>query len=192
MKNMAFTSKQLITSNNDLIHYLKKIPKAFQLINKGKFIINFDKLHQISPVSIPRKKMAIILNSLHSDNIGNDGNDGNDNIGHWILLLFNLKKKECLLVANLAYIYENRLDIKQVIDTYCTSHKFLLKHFNLKTQNVLAKGCGFQIIFYLSFYAFNNLSKFELLKKRLKTYSLIEREKYILRRAYKLCKYGAF
>ena len=72
--------------------------------------------------------------------INNKSNDGNDNIGHWILLLFNLKKKECLLVENLAYIYENRLDIKQVIDTYCTSHKFLLKHFNLKTQNVLAKG----------------------------------------------------
>ena len=187
---MAFTSKLLITSNNDLINYIKKIPKAFRLINKGKFIINFDKLHHILPSTVPGKKMAVILNSLHSDNNNNVGN--NNNIGHWILLLFNLKKKECLLIENLAYIYKNRLDIKQVIDTYCASHNFLLKDFNLKTQNFNAKSCGFQIVFYLSFYAFNNLSKFELLKRRLKPYSLIEREKYILRRAYKLCKYGAF
>ena len=109
---MAFTSKQLITSNNDLINYLKKIPKAFRLINKGKFIINFDKLHYISPKDISGKKMAIIVNSLHSENINNnDSNDNVNSVGHWILLLFNLQKKECLLIENLDYLYKNRMDI---------------------------------------------------------------------------------
>jgi len=192
-KNMAFTSKQLITSNNDLINYLKKIPKAFRLINKGKFIINFDKLHYISPKDISGKKMAIIVNSLHSENINNnDSNDNVNSVGHWILLLFNLQKKECLLIENLDYLYKNRMDIKQSIDMYCTSHNFLLKDFGLKSQNFSAKSCGFQIIYYLWFFAYNGLTKFELLKRRLKDYSLIEREKYILRRSYKLCKYGAF
>lgn len=187
---MAFSSKQLITSNSDLIKYLKKIPKAFRLINRGKFIINFNNLHHISPKDIPGKKMAVIMNSLHSEN-NNNNNNNVGSVGHWILLLFNLKKRECLLIENLDYIYKNRLDIKQAIDMYCTSHNFSLKDYNLKSQNSLAKSCGFQIIFYLWFFACNGLTKFELLKRRLKHYSLIEREKYIIRRAYKLCKYGA-
>ena len=188
---MAFTSKQLITSNNDLIKYLKKTPKAYQLINKGKFIINYDKLQHISPERFSGKKMAIILNSLHSNNVENVDNVGcAGSVGHWILLLFNIRKKECLLIENLAYVYKNCMNIKQAIDTFCTSHNFSLIDYNLKSQGNKAKSCGFQVIFYLTFFDYNDIPKLKLLKQRLKTYSLVEREKYILRRAHDLCKYG--
>ena len=127
---MAFTSKQLITSNNDLIKYLKKTPKAYQLINKGKFIINYDKLQHISPERFSGKKMAIILNSLHSNNVENVDNVGcAGSVGHWILLLFNIRKKECLLIENLAYVYKNCMNIKlHQFPSPPGTRSFILRH----------------------------------------------------------------
>ena len=53
---MPFTSKELITTDKDLIRYLKKIPKAMKFINNGDFIIPYDKLLSLKHDIFSKKK----------------------------------------------------------------------------------------------------------------------------------------
>ena len=53
---MPFTSKELITTDKDLIRYLKKIPKAMKFINNGDFIIPYDKLLSLKHDNFSKKK----------------------------------------------------------------------------------------------------------------------------------------
>ena len=53
---MSFTSKELITTDKDLIRYLKKIPKTMKFINNGIFIIPYDKLLSLKHDIFSKKK----------------------------------------------------------------------------------------------------------------------------------------
>ena len=130
--------------------------------------------------------MAIILNSTHSQEMY-------QTTGHWFLLALDLrrsKNKQCLLVDSLASMYRDKKDIKDTIDTFCSTHNLSLSHFGLVTQSKQNVSCGYFSIFYLRLFTIRNIPHFIKLKQLLKSYSLLEREKYILSRAYKLCKFG--
>ena len=53
---MSFTSKELITTDKDLMRYFKKIPKALKFINNGAFIIPYDKLLTLKHNIFQKKK----------------------------------------------------------------------------------------------------------------------------------------
>ena len=53
---MSFTSKELITTDKDLIRYLKKIPITMKFINNGIFIIPYDKLLSLKHDIFSKKK----------------------------------------------------------------------------------------------------------------------------------------
>ena len=183
---MPFTSKELITTDKDLIRYLKKIPKAMKFINNGDFIIPYDKLLSLKhDIFSKKQKIAIVLNSAHSQEIF-------QTTGHWFLLALDLRSnnRQCLLIDSLANVYRNNKDIKNSIDTFCSTHRLSLSHFNLVTQSRKNLSCGFFLIFNLKLFTIHNITYFFKLKQLLANYSLLEREKYILRRAYKLCKFG--
>ena len=184
---MPFTSKELITTDKDLLKYLKKIPKALKFIKNGTLIIPYDKLLTLKhDIFLHKRKMAIILNSAHSQEMY-------QTTGHWLLLALDLRNsrdRQCLLLDSLASVYKDKKDIKNTIDTFCNTHHLSLSHFNLVTQSKKNLCCGFFLIFNLKFFTIHNIPHFVKLKQLLKNYSLLEREKYILRRAYKLCKFG--
>ena len=183
---MSFTSKELITTDKDLIRYLKKIPKAMKFIGNGALIIPYDKLLTLKHnIFSKKKKMAIVLNSSHSQEIY-------QTTGHWLLLALDLRdqSRHCLLIDSLASVYKDKKDIKNTIDTFCSTHHLSLSHFNLVTQSRKNLGCGYFLIFNLRFFTVHNIPHFVKLKRLLKNYSLLEREKYILERSYKLCKFG--
>ena len=183
---MSFTSKELITTDKDLIKYLKRIPKALKFINNGALIIPYDKLLTLKHnIFSNRKKMAIVLNSAHSQEIY-------QTTGHWFLLALDLRShdKRCLLVDSLASVYRDKKEIKDTIDTFCSTHHLFLSHFNLVTQSRKNLSCGFFLIYFLRLFTIRNIPHFAKLKQLLKNYSLLESERYILKRAYKLCKFG--
>ena len=74
-----FTSDILVTSDLDLTRYLRKYSKAYNLIEKGKFIVNYDKLLSLSTMYKKKRKYAIVVNTLHSSQKGMTG--------HWSVLL---------------------------------------------------------------------------------------------------------
>ena len=143
---MPFTSKQLITTDKDLEKYMKKIPKTWEFTNKGTFIIPYDNLLTLKhDFFLKKKKIAIVLNSIHSQEI--------QTTGHWILLALDLRSndRKCLLVDSLANVYKKKKDLKNVIDTFCDTHHLSLTFFNLKCQNSQSLSCGFFLIFFLFF-----------------------------------------
>ena len=67
---MSFSSRELITTDKDLMKYLKKIPKALKFINNGALILPYDKILTLKDnIFFNKRKMAIVLNSTHSQEI---------------------------------------------------------------------------------------------------------------------------
>ena len=56
-----FTSDILVTSDLDLSRYLGKYSKAYNLIEKGKFIVNYDKLLSLSTMYKKKGSMQLLL-----------------------------------------------------------------------------------------------------------------------------------
>ena len=183
---MSFSSRELITTDKDLMKYLKKIPKALKFINNGALILPYDKILTLKDnIFLNKRKMAIVLNSTHSQEIY-------QTTGHWFLLALDLRSrnKQCLLVDSLASMYRDNKDIKDTIDTFCSTHRLSLSHFDLTQQSRKSRCCGFFLIFYLRLFTVHNIPHFFKIKQLLKDYCLLEREKYVLNRSYKLCKFG--
>ena len=61
-----FTSRLLLTSNADLLSYLKQHPRLYNLIANGEYIMNYDKLDSLENNFVNTGKYAIIINTLHS------------------------------------------------------------------------------------------------------------------------------
>ena len=172
-----FSTKALITSDQDLKEYIKTLPKSFALIDNGMSIFPYTKLNLLPPEKI-KPKMAIILNTLKTNELKNQ-------IGHWTILL--KFKKIVIFVDSLAQKLENS-DLYIEIQNFCSQNKCKLFTCSLKTQTKSANTCGFAVIFFLNFFANNSLTKTVHLLKTLSSHSLPARENYILSKTYKLFK----
>ena len=165
--------------------YSKRIPKALKSINNGALILPYDKLLTLKHnIFLNKRKMVIVLNSTHSQEIY-------QTTGHWFLLALDLRSrnKQCLLVDSLASMCRDK-DIKDTMDTFCSTHHLSLSHFNSVTQSWKNVCCGSFLVFYSRLFTVHNIAHFFKLKQLLKDYSLLEREKYVLIHTYKLCKFG--
>ena len=179
-----FTSDVLITSDSDLIHYLSKFKKAYNAIGKGRFVVNYDKLPQLSRVCKKQKSLAVIINTMHSS----ETNTGK--VGHWTVLLIERipgKTGRCIFVDGLLSNYRSNQDLKKDIDNFCKYNDLYLDVWNVKTQRINSNYCGFEIVYFVWYFAHHGLKGVYKLKTLLKKYRLFGIENYILKRAYKLC-----
>ena len=172
-----YTSKTLITSDEDLRNYIKKLPNSLELIDNGMSIYPYNKLKLFPPQKV-KPKMAIILNTLKTKELENK-------TGHWVILLkFG---KVVLFIDSLAQKLENS-SLYIEIQKFCDRIKCKLLTCGLKTQTKNANTCGFAVLFFLNFFANNSLTKTVHLIKTLSSHSLSARENFILYKTYKLFK----
>ena len=178
-----FTSDILVTSDLDLTRYLRKYSKAYNLIEKGKFIVNYDKLLSLSTMYKKKRKYAIVVNTLHSSQKGMTG--------HWSVLLVEKVSTsgKCVYIDSLVSSYKSNSGLRNVINKFCNMNELYLDVWNVKTQRLNSNYCGFEIIFFVWYFTQYGLKGIYKLKAMLKKYSLTEIENYILKRAYKLCVY---
>lgn len=178
-----FTSDLLLTSNTDLLFYLKKHRYLYKLVGNGNNIINYDKLNKISYNFSSNGRHAIVINTLHST-------APPETIGHWAVLLVQISKsgRYCMLVDSLANSFKQNNPLSHKITQFCNVHKLDLHLWKARTQKKNSSNCGFQIIFFLHHFSKNGLKGMHRLQLMLQQYSLFTREYYILKRAYKLCK----
>ena len=170
-----FSSKLLITSDNDLKYYLKKHKKTYRLIQNGDLILSLD---QLSSVSKPKGKTGVIINTLHGNNTG-----------HWVLLAID-QRKRCLFVDSLASTFHTNKDLQNEVISFCDKHNLNLIVWNVQSQSEESQSCGFQIMFFLHFFSKYGLAKLLNLRKLLKHFSVKQAEQYILQRAYILCTWN--
>ena len=182
-----FTSDILVTSDLDLARYLRKYPKAYNLIEKGKFIINYNKLLLLSTICKKKTKYAIVINTLHSS----ESQKGIT--GHWTVLLVERMSKfgsgKCIFIDSLLSSYKSNSSLRSIINRFCNMNELYLNVWNVKTQRLNSNYCGFGIIYFVWYFTKYGLKGIYKLKAMLKKYSLTEIENYILKRAYKLCIY---
>ena len=178
-----YTSDLLLTSNADLLFYLKQHHYLYKLIENGKNIINYDQLDTIPQSFSKSGKYAFIINTLHSTSPP-------ETIGHWIVLLFEISKnnRNCMLVDSLANSFKQNNPLSLKVAQFCNVHKFNLHLWKARTQKKNSSNCGFQIVFFLHHFSRNGLRGMYRLQSMLQQYSLFTREYYILKRAYNLCK----
>lgn len=178
-----FTSDLLLTSNTDLLFYLKKHNYLYKLTENGKNIINYDKLDTTSTNFSKNGKYAIIINTLHSTTPP-------ETVGHWAVLLLEISKnsRDCMLVDSLANSFKQNNPLSHKITQFCNVHKLNLHLWKTRTQKKNSTNCGFQIVFFLHRFSKYGLKGIYRLQKMLHQYSLFTREYYILKQAYKLCK----
>lgn len=171
-----FTSKKLITSDEDLKTYIKKHPKNYKYIEDGMSIFPYCKL-KFFPSQKIKTKMAIILNTLNEEELKTQ-------TGHWtILLKFG---KTIIFIDPLTQTIKNTY-FYQEIKNFCKQNKCNLYVGNIKTQSKNSNCCGFFVIFFLNYFANNSLSKFMQMLKVLSSHSLSVRENFVLSKVYKLC-----
>lgn len=177
--NRLFSSKALITSDEDLKFYLRRMPNNCNtLVNKGQYILHFDRLNTIPMQDIKNKKIAIILNTNHSKESPNT-------TGHWVTILIN-KERKCLFIDSLKKGSLNSKIIESV-KIFCNIHNLHFTNWKIRTQRQQSQACGFIILFFINCFAKYNMFGFTNLKKLFTHYSINERERYILKKAYKLC-----
>ena len=178
-----FTSNLLLTSNTDLLFYLKQHPYLYKLIGSGKNIIHYNNLNTISNNFSKNGKYAIVINTLHSTT-------PSETTGHWAVLLLEISRysRDCMLVDSLANSFKQNDAISHKVTEFCSVHKLKLHLWKAKTQKKNSSNCGFQILFFLHHFSRNGLKGMYRLQVMLQQYSLFTREYYILKRAYNLCK----
>ena len=175
---VKFNSKKLITTDLEIEKYIKEKPTSYKIINKGTFIISYDNLKKIK-LTYYKNKAAIIINSLSSKNLESG------EIGHWTLIL--IEHKTACFIDSLNIVYNTDLLFQRAIQSFCQKYGLKLYLWNLKTQNNKSNACGFQILYFIHFFAQKNIMQLHKLRNRLKNFSLLEKEKYILKHAYKSC-----
>ena len=177
-----FSSRKFITSNKDLQHYTRHLPKSYYLLDKGNNIKHYDDLMSINPNSIKNKRLAIIINTLSHKPTKN-----RSNIGHWILLVKE-KNGHCLLFDSLGTTYDTQKKIKNSINQFCFINHLRLVIWRLKTQMPSSQCCGFAVIYFLHIFSKYGIKKMLFLKKELSSFSVYQREHFILTKTYSLCK----
>ena len=177
-----FSSTKYITSNKDLQRYTRHLPKSYSLLNKGNNIKHYDDLMSIDPNIIKNKRMAIIINTLSQKPSKN-----RSNIGHWLLLVKE-KNENCLLFDSLGNTYDSRKRIRNSINQFCSVNHLRLIVWRLKTQTPNSKCCGFAVIYFLHIFSKYGIKKLLFLKKELTSFSVYQREHFILMKTYSLCK----
>ena len=178
-----FASQLLLTSDSDLLFYLKKHQALYNLINNGEHIISYDKLGAIKTNFFNTGKYAIILNTLHSVS-------SPQATGHWTILLLEITKqsRDCMYIDSLVNSYKNHKNLADIVDWFCVKYKLKLHLWKTRSQRKNTSNCGFQIIFYLSYFFRHGLKGMYKLQSMLQQYNLPTVEYYILKKAYKLCK----
>lgn len=178
-----FTSKLLLTSNADLLSYLKQHPQLYNLIANGKYIFNYDKLNTLDNNFVNNGKYAIIINTLHSSTPP-------EITGHWVVLLveINPHNRNCMFVDSLASNYRQHQDLASKVDLFCNIHKLNLHLWKTRTQKNNSSNCGFQIVFFLFHFNKHGTKGMYRLQSMLQQYSLTTKEYYILKKAYNICK----
>ena len=169
----SFNKKLYITSDTDLFDYIKSMSQTHsELINNGKNIISYESLAtiRIEKGKKKKKKTAIILNS-------NQQND--NNIGHWCIILID--SSCCLFIDSLNHIFQHNPLICKNIKNFCLNNQLKLINWNLQTQQKQTNICGFQVIFYLNYFKNNSIDCFTKLRKLLATFSIKNRELFILK-----------
>ena len=177
-----FTSKLLLTSNTDLLFYLKKHQHLYKLIKNGKYILNYDKLDTLQKHFSKNGKYAIIINTLHSSSPP-------DTTGHWanLLLEINHHSRICMFVDSLANGFKQHKDLASKLSSFCEVHKLDLHLWKTRTQKSKSSNCGFQIVFFLFHFCKHGIKGMYSLQSMLQQYSLHTKEYYVLKRAYKIC-----
>ena len=178
-----FTSHLLLTSNSDLLFYLKKHVSLSKLVDNGNHIVSYDKLKTLHTNFLNIGKYAIILNTLHSSTSSKE-------TGHWTVLLLEVtsQNKNCIYIDSLANSYKNQKPLADMINWFCAKYKLKLHLWNTRTQRKNTTNCGFQILFYLSHFYKHGLRGMYKLQTMLQQYDLATKEYYILKKAYQLCK----
>ena len=178
-----FTSRLLLTSNADLLSYLKQHPRLYNLIANGEYIMNYDKLDSLENNFVNTGKYAIIINTLHSSTPP-------EITGHWVVLLIEITQQNryCMFVDSLANNYKQHKDLATKINLFCNIHKLNLHLWKARTQKNNSSNCGFQIVFFLFHFNKHGIKGMYRLQSMLQQYSLTTREYYILKRAHKICK----
>ena len=179
-----FTSDALITSDSDLTRYLSKSKPAYNAIGKGKFIVNYDNLLHLSNECKKKKRLAIIINCI-SNSYTSKGK-----IGHWTVLLIekiNGNTGRSMFIDSLLSSYRSNKELKSTIDKFCKYNNLYLDVWNVRTQRINSNYCGFEIVYFVWYFALHGLKGIYKIKTMLKKYSLTEIENYILKKAYKLC-----
>ena len=177
-----FTSKLLLTSNTDLLFYLKQKPQLYKLIGDGKYIISYNKLNTLQNNFSNTGKYSIIVNTLHSSSPP-------ETEGHWSVLLLEINKNNriCMFVDSLASNLTKNEDLAKNITLFCGVHKLDLHLWKTRTQKNRSNNCGFQIIFFLYYFYKHGIKGMYRLQSMLQQYSLPTKEYYVLKRAYKIC-----
>ena len=111
-------------------------------------------------------------------------------IGHWTVLLIERitgKTGRCIFFDGLLSTYRSNEDFKKKIDDFCKYNDLYLDIWNVKTQRLNSNYCGFEIVYFVWYFANHGLKGVYKLKTLLKKYNLFAIENYILKKAYKLC-----
>ena len=179
-----FTSRLLLTSDSDLLFYLEKHPSLYKLIGNGDHIVSYDKLEMIQTNFLNTGKYAVIINTLHSASAP-------EITGHWTVLLLEVtpQNRNCMYIDSLVNNYKNNTHLVNVINQFCVKYKLKLHLWNMRTQRKNTSNCGFQIIFYLYYFYKHGLKGMYKLQTMLQQYDLPTKEYYVLKKAYKLCKF---
>lgn len=172
-----YTSKKLVTSDEDLKTYIKKHPRNYELIDNGMSIFPYSQLKSFPSQKI-KTKMAIIINTL-------DENELTKQTGHWTILL---KFRNTMIFIDPLTQNIKNTNLHEEIENFAKRNKCMLFTNNIKTQSKDSNCCGFFVIFFLNYFAKNSKAKFVHMLKILSSHSLALRENYILSKAYKLCK----
>lgn len=178
-----FTSRLLLTSDSDLLFYLKKHTSLYKLIGNGNHVVSYDKLESIQTDFFSVGKYAVILNTLHSVS-------SPETTGHWTILLLEVtpRNRNCMYIDSLVNSYKHHKHLADTINRFCAKYKLKLHLWNTKSQRKNTSNCGFQIIFYLFYFYKHGLRGIYKLQTMLQQYSLPTKEYYVLKKAYQLCK----
>ena len=161
----------------ELAEYIKSLGVSYyKMINYGDYIVSYETLKNIKlKKNDIGNKIVIILNS-------NQNAPSNTSVGHWFLILINLKKKSLLMIDSLNYIVRQNSLISKSIKKFCLENNLQLVKWDLQTQQSHTNVCGFQVIFFLHYFKNNSIYNFKKLKQFLIRYKIHNRELYILKK----------